>query len=159
MRVVHLVISLCMSVAPAVAGPSAQEALCAAAKAGTPADISAALAKGAKANGRCDAGGSDLPLGNAMTVAKVDNMTALIEAGANVVGSKKRVPIAYARNEASAALLIKHGAKANMVDDLGNTPLMNLPNNVASNFDDFYKMSDEDATGRHLCRAFQASRT
>ena len=145
MRAAFLVISLCLGVMPALATPSAQEELCAAAKSGTPADISAALAKGANVNGRCNTGGSDAPLGNAMTVAKVDNMEALIKAGANVVGSKKRVPIAYSRNEASAALLIEHGAKVNMVDDLGNTPLMNLPNNVASNFDDFYKMADEDA--------------
>ena len=145
MRATLLAIGLCLALAPALAAPSAQEALCAAAKSGTPADIAAALAQGAKINGRCDAGGSDAPLGNAMTVAKVDNMEALIKAGANVVGSKKRVPIAYSRTEASAALLIKHGAKVNMVDDLGNTPLMNLSSNVASNFDDFYKMSDEDA--------------
>jgi hypothetical protein len=141
-----LLLGLCLSLPlPANAAPTAQDALCTAAKTGTPADISTALAKGAKANGHCDKGGSDTPLGVAMTVAKVDNMAALIKAGANVVGSKSRMPLGYVRTAASAELLLAHGAKVNMVDQFDSTPLGHITSSLASNFDDFYQMTQYDA--------------
>jgi ankyrin repeat protein len=136
--------TLALGVSSAAAKPSALEALCAAAKSGTSQEIANALAKGAQVNGHCEKGGSDNPLGNAMTVAKVDNMEALIKAGANVIGSKKRVPLGYARSAASAELLLRHGAKPNMVDHLGLTPLRHLTSSLDSNFSDFYQMTEQD---------------
>jgi len=146
MRASALVVSTLLvgAIGPAAAAPAAQDALCTAAKSGTPADIAAALAQGAKVNGSCETGGSGTPLGNAMTVAKVDNMEALIKAGANATGSKNDMRLGYVRNAASAELLLKHGAKVNMVDKFGSTPLMHLTSSLDSNFDDFYKMTEQD---------------
>ena len=126
----------------AAATPADQEALCTAAKSGTPADIDALIKKGAKVDGYCK-NVSDSALGTAMTVASVDNMEALINAGAKVGGSKSH--LGYARNAASAELLLKHGAKVNEVDKFGNTPLLSLTSTLASNFPDFYQMTEQDA--------------
>ena len=139
-----VLIGLVAPVPAAAAEPAAQSALCAAAKSGTPAGIAAALARGAKVNGYCEKGGSGSPLGNAMTVAKIDNMKALIKAGANAVGTKDDMRLGYVRNVESAALLLKHGAKVNMVDKFDSTPLMHLTTSLDSNFDDFYKMTEQD---------------
>ncbi|MEQ1756116.1 MAG: ankyrin repeat domain-containing protein [Micropepsaceae bacterium] len=130
---------------PATAAPTLQEALCTAAKSGTPADVAAALSKGAKVNGRCLNAGSSNALGSALTTAKVDNVRALIKAGANVVGNKDHMPLGYVRNAASAELLLQHGAKVNMVDQYNSTALMHVTSSLASNFDDFYQMNENDA--------------
>ncbi len=143
MRFVPIAAAMLLSVLPAGATP-AQDALCKAAKSGTPADIAAAIAKGAKADGKCESGGSGTPLGTANTVAKVDNMEALIKAGASAVGTKDYRPLGYARSAAAAELLLKHGAKPNMADQFG-PPLMHVTSTLASNFDDFYQMTEQDA--------------
>jgi ankyrin repeat protein len=128
----------------AAATPADQEALCTAARSGSPADIEALIKKGAKVDGYCK-NVSDSALGTAMTVARVDNMEALLNAGPKAGGSKSHVPLAYARNAASAELLLKHGARVNAIDKLGNTPLLNLTSTLASNFPDFYQMTEQDA--------------
>lgn len=127
------------------AKPSAAQAeLCDAARTGTQAQIAAALAKGAKVDGYCVKGVSRTALGIAMTVANIDNMKALIAAGAKVAGTRSNMPLGYARNAASAQLLIDHGAKVNMVDDMDSTPLMHLTSSLHSNFADFSQMTEQD---------------
>lgn len=142
MRVMVLLVTAFVVATPTFATPT-QEALCAAAKSGTPSDIEAAIAKGAKANGTCEGAGSSTPLGVANTVANVDNMEALIKAGADPIGTKSYVPLAYVRSVAAAELLLKHGAKVNRADQYG-PPLMHLTSSLASNFDDFHKMTEQD---------------
>jgi hypothetical protein len=139
-----LAAALISAVAPAAVSSAAQDALCAAAGSGAPAGIASALARGAKVNGYCKGGGSATPLGNAMTVANIENMKALIKAGANAAGSKEDMRLGYVRNVQSAEVLLKHGAKVNMVDKFNSTPLMHLTSNLDSNFDDFYKMTEQD---------------
>jgi hypothetical protein len=116
---------------PAAAGKPEQEALCTAAKSGTPADVEAALKSGGKVNGECTGTGSGTPLGSAMIMAKVDN--------------KSDMRLGYARNAASAELLLKYGAKVGAVDDAGTPPLMHITSTYASNYDGIYKMTEQDA--------------
>jgi ankyrin repeat protein len=71
-------------------------------------------------------------------------MEALIKAGAKTA-RKKHMPLGYVRNAASAELLLKHGADANGLDDLDTTPLMHVTSTLASNFSDFYQMTEQDA--------------
>ena len=115
-----------------------------AAKAGTPAELAAALAKGAKVDGDCAKGVSRTALGIAMTVANIDNMKVLIAAGASATGTRAHMPLGYARNAASAQLLLDHGARVNMVDDMDSTPLMHLTSSLQSNFADFSQMTEQD---------------
>jgi ankyrin repeat protein len=129
---------------PAAAGKPEQEALCTAAKSGTPADVEAALKSGGKVNGECTGTGSGTPLGSAMIMAKVDNMEVLLKAGAKI-NNKSDMRLGYARNAASAELLLKYGAKVGAVDDAGTPPLMHITSTYASNYDGIYKMTEQDA--------------
>lgn len=127
----------------AVAQTDRQAQLCGAATSGSPAEIADLISKGADANAACDQA-RRRPLDFAINVARVDNMEALIKAGASVNGSPSRRPLGFVRNAASAALLLKHQADPNAIDDLGYSPLIKAPMNIYNNFPGFYQMTEQD---------------
>jgi len=114
----------------AFANPDLDSALCDAAQHGTPAAIKALVEKGANANVIC----SDwqaTPLENAAHLDNVANMTALLDAGADVDAWSggdaccQETALGYARSVPTASLLIAHHANVNIrrAGD-GYTPLI-----------------------------------
>ena len=134
---------LIASSSSAFADSETQEALCVAAKTGSPADIATALKHGAKVDAICK-NLAEPALDAAITVARVDNMEALIKAGAKV-NRAGHPALNSVRNGASAELLLKHSARVNATSDIGNSALFDIPSNLASNFADFYQMTEQDA--------------
>jgi uncharacterized protein len=112
----------------AVRKPNLDSALCKAASSGTPIQIKALAKQGAHLNAKC-ASWSASPLANAAQADKVANITALLDAGAdvNAMSADFDPAIDWVRSVAAAKLLIKRGANVNarsLNSSLGETPLI-----------------------------------
>ena len=147
--VVATVLGIAMPSA-AFASPKLDSALCDAAEHGTPATITKLVKKGANKNAIC----SDwqaTPLENAAHLDKIANMTALLNAGADVDAWSggdaccQQTALGFARSVPTASLLIAHHANVNIrrASD-GYTPLIWLSMSVTMASSD---ESADDDTG------------